>query len=229
MSGGWVGYALAFVVFVLAHALPARPPIRSRLTAVVGERLYLWIYSAVSLGLLYWLILAAANAPYVALWSPAPWQRWAVNLVMPVVILLVGASVGRPNPFSFGGSGAFDPERPGITALSRHPLLLAIALWAAAHLAANGNLAHALLFGVFAVLAVLGMPMLDRRRRRAWGKPRFDDLARNTSLWPAAAWLAGRARPGADILPLRRLALGLVGYLALLTSHAWLFGVSPLP
>lgn len=230
MTGGWGGFGLVFLIFVLAHAVPARPTVRAKLTAWLGERRYLWLYSAVSLGLLYWLLLAAGRAPYVQLWPPAPWQAWLVNLVMPVVVLLTAASVGRPNPFSIGGgSGSYDPEQPGITALSRHPLLFAIVLWALAHMAANGDLAHVLLFGLFALMGVLGMPMLDRRRRRAWGPDVFAERARSTSLWPGAAWLTGRAQLGADLLTMRRLVLAVVAYAALLWLHPLLLGISPLP
>ena len=232
MTASWAGFGLAFLIFALAHAVPARPTVRSRLTAWLGERRFLRLYSAVSLGLLYWLLLAAGDAPYVQLWPPEPWQAWLVNLVMPVVVLLAAVSVGRPNPFSFGGgggSGEYDPKRPGITALSRHPLLLAIVLWALAHTAANGDLAHVLLFGLFALMAVLGMPMLDRRRRLAWGADVFAERARNTSLWPGAAWLTGRAKLDASALPVQRLMVALVVYGVLLWLHPLLLGVSPVP
>jgi len=232
MSAGWSEYALAFALFISAHVLPARPAIRGRLVALLGgERRHLLTYSTASLALLYWLILAAGRAPLVMLWGLAPWQLWIPNLLMPVVVLVAVAGTAVANPFSLGGSGAlpFDPERPGITALSRHPLLLAIALWALGHLVPNGTLAHVLLFGSFAAFAILGMVMLDRRRRRQWGSERFAELARNTSLWPFEAWLRGRWRLRLDRLPRRRLAIAAALYLGLLGLHPLLFGVSPLP
>jgi uncharacterized membrane protein len=228
---GWSEYILVFLAFLGAHIIPARPGIRVRLTALAGERAYLWGYSIVSLGLLYWLIVAAGRSPFVPLWDYRPWQLWVPNLAMPVVVLLAVGGVGIANPFSFGGraDAAFDPARPGLTAVSRHPLLLAITLWAAAHLVPNGDLAHVLLFGLFALLGGLGMLMLDRRRKRQWGQARFQALARNTSLLPAAAWLDGRVRPGLDALPPRRLAIAALVYVVLLAAHPTLFGASPLP
>lgn len=230
--GGWGEYAAALAVFVLAHVLPTRPRIRNRLTARVGERGYLALYSLVSLGLLYWLILAAGRAPFVQLWPFAPWQLWLPNLVMPPVVLLATSGVGIANPFSFGGKSgpearaAFDPARPGITAVTRHPLLLAILLWTTAHLVPNGNLAHGLLFGLFALMAGLGMGVLDRRRRRQWGDERFRTLGRNTALLGLPH---GGLQAWADAFPPRRLAIATVVYLAILASHPLLFGVSPLP
>lgn len=231
MSGGWAEYTIALLVFLLAHMLPARPSIRARLTAMAGERVYLWIYSAISLGLFYWLIQAAGRASFVPLWDFRPWQLWVPNMVMPIVILLAVAGTGVANPFSFGGraKAAFDPARPGIAGLSRHPLLLAITLWATAHLVPNGDLAHVVLFGLFALMGVAGMMMLDRRRRRQWGPARFAEHARNTSLLPATAWLDGRARPGLDAVSPGRLVIAAALYLLLLGFHPPLFGVSPLP
>lgn len=62
------------------------------------------------------------------------------------------------------------PARPRITGLTRHPLLLAIGLWAAGHLVPNGDLAHVLLFGRFLAMSIAGMLVLDRRRRRQRGR-----------------------------------------------------------
>jgi uncharacterized membrane protein len=234
---GWAEYATALAAFVLAHVLPTRPRIRGRLTAIAGERGYLVLYSLVSLGLLYWLILAAARAPFVQLWPFAPWQLWVPNLVLPPVVLLVTCGVGIANPFSFGGKtgpealGAFDPERPGITAVTRHPLLLGILLWAIAHLVPNGNLAHGLLFGIFALMAVLGMWVLDRRRRRQWGPERFATLGRHTALLglPHGGLPHGSLRAWADAFPPRRIAIAVLVYLAIVALHPLLFGVSPSP
>lgn len=229
--GGWAEYAAAMVAFVVAHVVPTRPPTRRWLTGFAGERGYLALYSLVSLGLFYWLILAAGRAPFVPLWPFSPWQLWVPNLVMPPVVLLVVCGIGVTNPFSFGGrSGpealaAFDPERPGITAVTRHPLLLAILLWATAHLVPNGDLAHSLLFGFFALMAGLGMPMLDRRRRRQWGAAQFRTLGRNTALVGLPRGLQGWV----DACPPRRIAIAVLVYAALVALHPRLFGVSPLP
>ena len=226
--GGWGEFAAAFAVFMLSHTLPARPSLRRPLTRLLGERGYLLGYSLVSLGVLAWLVAAAARAPFVLLWPYAAWQAWVPNLVMPVVCLLAAYGVGAPNPLSFGGTArGFDPSRPGVAAVSRHPLLLAIALWAGAHVVANGDLAHLLLFGSFAAFAVLAMPALDRRKRRQLGEDEWRRLAAHTSAWPLAALSHGRARvtlPG-----MWRFAAGVLLWIAMLHLHEPVIGVSPFP
>jgi len=218
----WAEYALAFAAFFLTHSLPVRPPVRPWLVARLGHAGFGLGYSELSLGVLAWLIGAAGRAPYLPLWPWAAWQTHVVLAVMLPVCLILALAVARPNPFSFGGAGndRFDPARPGIVRLTRHPLLLALALWAGAHLLANGDLAHALLFGTFAGFALLGMRLIDRRKRRetgaAWARL---EAARCRGPLRPASW------PGVAL----RLGLGGVLYAALVWVHPWLFGVSPLP
>ena len=213
---GWLELALAMAAFVAAHAVPARPPVRQRLVDRFGRTAYLAAYIVLSLLLLWWVIMAAGRGPYVGLWEPAAWQVWLALAAMAVACLLLALAVGQPNPFSFGGSNpaAYDPARPGIIGLTRHPILLAAALWATAHLLANGDLAHLLVFGSFLLMALGGMPMLDRRNRRRTGSAW-------SGLLPRRAWSWS---PG-DML---RLAAGIVLFLALLHFHPALFGVDPL-
>ena len=99
---------------------------------------------------------------------------------------------------------------------------MALAVWALAHLLPNGDLAHVILFGVFAGFAFVGMPLITRRKKRELGQKWHD--------WGAAlkaATLAPRpvSWPGA----MARLAFGIGLYAALLAVHPWLFGVDPLP
>jgi uncharacterized membrane protein len=226
--GGWGELAAAFLAFLLSHLLPVRPAIRARLVGLAGERGYLAGYSAVSLAMLAWLVAAAGRAPFVPLWPYAPWQAWVPNLAMPLACLLIAFGIGAPNPLSFGGRAAgFDPERPGIAGFARHPLLVALALWAASHAVPNGNLAQAALFGAFAGFALLGMRVIDRRKRRQMGTE-WARLAARTSFWPGAALLSGRWRPAGGPDP-RRLAVAAALWLGLLALHPGLIGVSPLP
>lgn len=227
--GGWGEFAGAFGLFLLSHALPARPALRRRLAGALSERGYLVLYSLLSVAALAWLVVAAGRAPYLALWSAAPWQWWVPNLAMPLACLLVAFGTATPNPLSFGGRTAgFDPERPGVAGLARHPLLWAIALWAGMHAVPNGDLAHVLLFGGFAGFALLGMRAVDRRRRRQIGAEAWTRLARRTSFWPGAALVSGRWRPATLPSPGRLVAAALL-WLALLVLHGPIIGVTPLP
>lgn len=218
----WTEFALALAAFLVSHAVPVRPPVRPWLVARLGQGGYLWAYSLLSLLVLGWLILAAARAPYVELIPAWPLLRWVPAVAMAPACLLVVLGLSAVNPFSFGGfgHGRFDPQAPGVLAVTRHPLLLAMAIWAAAHLLANGTLAHGLLFGLFAGFAVMGMALIDRRKARQL--PDWRRLAQNT------ARLSVRAVPALRPRPLHWAAAVLL-YLTLLALHPQVIGASPLP
>lgn len=167
----WLGFAGVFALFFATHSIPVRPPVRAALVARLGSRGFVLCYSALSVAMLAILIMAAGRAPYVQLWPRAIWQNHVVIAGMVGVCVILAFSLGRPNPFSFGGMNnhRFDPANPGIVRWLRHPVLAALALWAALHLLPNGDLAHVLLFGVFAAFALLGQRLIDRRKKREMG------------------------------------------------------------
>lgn len=187
---GWREYALAWGVFLLSHALPVRPGVKRRLVARLGAGGFGLGYSAVSVLALGWLIVAAGRAPFVPVWDWAAWHRPVAQGAMLAACLLIALAVLAPNPLSFGGwrNDRFDPARPGVAGAVRHPFLAALVLWSAGHLPANGDLAQALMFAGFAGFAVLGMAMIDRRRRREMGPAEWALLAGGRAglppLWP---------------------------------------------
>ncbi|MBX9700005.1 MAG: NnrU family protein [Acetobacteraceae bacterium] len=211
--GGWGEYAAAWAVFLASHMLPARPALRGPIVAALGERAFLTAYSVLSVLILAWMIGAAGRAPFVPVWGWAWWQAWVVNAAMVAACLLAALGVGVPNPFSIAGAGndRYDPARPGVVALTRHPVLWALALWSGGHLAPNGDLAHLLLFGSFATLSLLGMRALDARRRASWGTARF-----------AALRPRGGYRPDTA-----RIFAGLALWALLAGGHTAVIGVPP--
>ena len=216
---GWGEYGAAFAVFLLSHAVPVRPPVKPWLVARLGPQGFTLAYSVLSLAVLVWLIGAAGRAPHVPLWGWAPWQAYVPLVAMLPVCLIIALAIRRPNPFSFGGAenGRFDPARAGIVGWMRHPLLVALAIWAGAHLVPNGDLAHVILFGVFAGFALLGQRLIDRRRQREMGG---QGAALRAGLRPGPVW---------ERSVIWRGAAGIALYLVALALHPVVIGVSPLP
>ncbi|MEO1191013.1 MAG: NnrU family protein [Pseudomonadota bacterium] len=221
----WLWFAAALVAFLLAHSLPLRPPVKAWFVAKLGRGGFQLLYSALSLLLLVWVIRAAGEAPYVELWPQAAWQRTLAFYGMLGVCLLLALAIARPNPFSFGGARneSFDPARPGIVRWTRHPLLLGLALWAGLHLLVNGDLARALLFGLFAGFSLLGMAVIDRRKRREMGDVEWSALRHAVKAAPHLA------PPLSRMGLFARLALGVAGFLLLTLLHPVVLGVSPMP
>ncbi len=220
----WIEFALAMLAFLASHRIPALAGLRGRVVARIGAWGYMVLFSAVSLLLLWWLVAAAGRAPFVPLWDQQPWHRWAVNLAMPLAILLAALGTGAANPFAFEGRAqGFDPARPGIAGITRQPLLWALALWSGAHLLVNGDLAHVLLFGPFLAMALAGMPLVERRRRRAMGPAEWARLTVHTALVPVTL---SRRWPSP---PWARLGLAVLVWAAVLHLHGPVIGVLPLP
>lgn len=216
----WAEFAAALGVFLLSHAVPVRPPVKPVMVSLLGQRGFTIAYSLLSLAVLAWLIVAAGRAPFVLLWNWEPWHNHLVLAVMAIVCLILALAIGRPNPFSFGGTNnaAFDPARPGIVGWMRHPLLVALALWAGLHAFANGMVSHVIMFSIFAGFALIGRRLIDRRRQHEMGAE-WHRLARATR------------RPGVGAVLFAqpvRLAAGGLFYAVLIAVHPLLFGVSPI-
>lgn len=224
------GFAVALTVFLLAHIVPVRAPVRRRLVEVVGERAYLAGYSGLSLVLLVWVIEAARRAPYVALWTPQAWHHAVPLAVMPIALMLLLAGFWQPNPLSVAlRRRPFDPDRPGIVGVTRHPILWGFALWGGSHVPPNGDVVSLILFGGTAAFAGVGMWVSDRRARRSLGDRAWSVLACRTSVVPFVAVVSRRTRlqPTAELLG--GCALGFAAFLVFVFwAHAWLFDRDPL-
>jgi uncharacterized membrane protein len=99
--------------------------------------------------LLVWGFGLARETP-VVLWSPpAGMRHLAALLTLFAFVLLAAAYVPRNH----------------LKARLHHPMVLAVKVWALAHLLSNGNLAHVVLFGSFLVWSVVCFSAARRRDR----------------------------------------------------------------
>lgn len=210
---------LAVAAFLASHLIPAVPALRGRLIGLLGWRGYLMAYSTLSLAILAWVGLAYVRAPYVEVWPYDPALRWVPVLVMPVASVLLVAGLVRPNPLSVSLWRARrhddEPGAPGLFGVIRHPVPWAFALWAAAHLAPNGDVASIILFGLLLALSVGGAHGLDAKRRRVLGAEAWRRLAQRRF------HLDGREGVG--------VAGGLALYAVLAGLHEPVIGISPWP
>lgn len=220
----WASFTIVFAVFFLTHSVPLRPAVRTPLTTLLGARGFGLGYSLLSIAMLTLLIWSAGQAPFVQLWPQYPWHRHAVHLGMLSVCLILAFAIGRPNPFSFGGAqnDRFDPAHPGIVRWMRHPVLVALALWAGLHLLPNGDLAHVVLFGVLGSFAIAGRALIDRRKRRSLGASRWATLDAARKAGPR--FHAPVSWTGFGL----RAVIGVATFAGLIWSHPHIIGVHAL-
>ncbi len=219
MLSGWGEFIAGFAVFFVSHAVPVRGAIKSRISTLISPRGFTIVYSTLSTAILAWLIVAAGRAPYIEIWAFAPWQKHVPLAGMAIATIVTALAIGRPNPLSFGGSNnsRFDPQNPGLVGWLRHPLLFVLLIWSLAHIVPNGDLAHIILFGVFAGFALLGHLLINRRQKRLLGTAEWSRL------------IATKRRLTLTKNGLARLTIGIALYLLLLILHTPIIGISPLP
>lgn len=144
---------LGLILFLGIHSVSiVASDWRDRMFARVGEGAWKGLYSVVSIVgfvLLVWGYGQARQTP-VVLYTPPAGLRWlTAALMLPVFPLLLAA---------------YFPGR--IKTAMKHPMLVAVKLWAFAHLLSNGMLADVLLFGGFLAWAVVDRISLKRRGQR---------------------------------------------------------------
>ena len=191
-----IGLIVGLILFLGIHlARVIAPEFRANTIATRGNGLWQGIYTAASLigfGLIVWYYNeAVASGPY--LYEPPVWMKH-VN-----ALLMLFASISM-------GIYAFPAGR--LKAALKHPMLLAVKIWALGHLLANGSLAAILLFGSFLVWAIVVRISLKKREQRGESKvPVAGDVK-----WDVLSILVG--------LALYALFVG--------GLHVWLFGVAPI-
>jgi uncharacterized membrane protein len=233
MEAGMTMLILAAGAWLFLHFGISGSRLRDVLTSRLGEGAYLGLYSLASAAGIAWLAIAyngaSAEGPEL-LWDLGPGVQHLGLIVVAFAFVIGLPGVMMPSPTGVGqGAVAGDPSSArGVLRITRHPFLWSVALWAAFHLAANGDAASAVFFGTWLILAVGGTFSIDAKRARALGSA-WDGFSRVTSNIPFAAILSGRQRlVVSELLTWRQgVALGLFAGAALV--HHWLFGVSPFP
>lgn len=136
------------------------------------------------------IIIGYRGAPFINVWYPPSFLTHVNNLLMVLAFWVYGSSAAK-------GAKAWPANK------TRHPQLLAVKIWAAAHLLVNGDLASIILFGGMLVWAV-GSVILINRAEPNWTPP------------PAA----GKATY------IRLIVITAVIFVIVVGIHTWL-GVSP--
>lgn len=217
--------AIAALAWVLLHVLVAGR-LRPLLVARLGLPSYRGLFSMLSVVLLGLLIWTYSKAPYVEIWPTTSALALVPLMLMPVAFLLLIGSLRSSNPTMAGPDMVLKGELPvrGFTRITRHPMLWAFALWAGAHMIANGDVAHWLFAGAILFTALNGMQSIDRKREAQFGE-QWQRFKKKTSIIPLAAVMQGRVRLRWQDLGILNIIISAVLYGVFLWGHEKLFGV----
>ncbi|SCX26797.1 putative membrane protein [Agrobacterium sp. DSM 25558] len=187
---------LSLLFFLGTHSLRiVAPDFRNRMIARMGEGPWKGVYSLVSVIAIAFVAYAFDQARQVTgiLYSPPIWtSHIALTLMLIAMICLVASLLPAGH----------------IATKTKHPLILAVKIWALAHLLANGETSSVLLFVSVLAWGVVMRISLKRRQRagevvtRPFVSARYDIVAvvLGIVLWAAFIW----------------------------KLHEWLIGVQPL-
>lgn len=211
-----VSIAGLWLLFAATHLGLSSSPLRGRLVAALGARGFRALYSAVAL-----VTFSALVARYFAhkqagvwLWAlpRTPLLIWIVQIGMGIAFVLLVSGFMRPSPA--GMVPVRDLEVRGIHRITRHPVLMAFALFGLFHLLPNGRSTDLAFFGGFVLFTPLGCWLQDRRKR---ADPRYAVFAARSPFFP----FAGReSLRGLRELPPLALGLGVGATVGVRYFHA---------
>jgi uncharacterized membrane protein len=180
---------LGLVLWFAAHMFKAyAPAAHAQAVTKLGEGPVKGGVSIALVASIVLMVIGAQSATPAVAYIPPVWGWHANNLLMLIAFVLLGAGHMKSN----------------IARVIRHPMLMAAAVWAVAHLLANGEWRDLVLFGGLGVWAVASMVLINRRDG-AWTRPPASPVKRD-----------GIA-----------VAAGTVAFLVVALLHWLVFGVYP--
>jgi len=178
-------------IFLGIHSLSMFPHTRRSLIAYLGAGPFKGVYSLIALGGLGMIMFGFSRyraAGMIPVWTPPEGLRHLTLGLMWLAFVAIACS---------------NPAPGRIRGWLRHPMLVAVKIWALAHLLANGDLGGMILFGSFLAWAVFDR--ISVKRRRDFGAQRIG------------------AFTGADATAL---AVGTIAYGTMIFLHPLLIGVA---
>jgi uncharacterized membrane protein len=159
---------------------------RAALIARIGEGPYKGLFALSLVGAITLMALGWRGTAPVAAFTPPAWGRGFAHTAMFVsLVLFMGSNVPT-----------------NIKRFIRHPQLTGVAVWALAHLLANGDLRAVVLFGGLGLWSIAEMVFINQRDG-AWEKPEPLPLV-------------------AEVKPL---VAGVIGYAILIFAHPYIAGM----
>jgi uncharacterized membrane protein len=138
------------VLFIAPHILVTDRSRRAALIARIGHGAYMALFSLVSIAGIAAIAYGFGlyrQTQWIEIWNPPAWTRHiAVALMWPASICVVAAYI-----------------RGDVQRVLKHPMLVGVKLWAAAHLISNGDLGSIILFGSILAWAVYDRISLKHR------------------------------------------------------------------
>jgi uncharacterized membrane protein len=212
-STAWI--ALLWVAFIATHLGLASVRVEPKLRARLGDAAFLALYSVVALAIFVPLMTIYFGNRHAGPWlwvvTVGPVLRALLYLGMTLGLVLAVGSLLRPSPASLVPNASVEVR--GVYRVTRHPLVLGLALIWALHLIPNASTADVAFFGGFLVFSLAGARHQDQRKLHT-GDAKIREFIAATSFLPF-----GRGFGGLADLPPLVIALGVVAALGIRWLH----------
>jgi uncharacterized membrane protein len=180
----FVEIVLLWLGFAGSHLVLSSLPVRRRLVARLGEQPFRGLYSLVAFAFFIPLVAIYFTHKHAGprLWTleHGPALIATVYTIMGFAFVLIVAGLVQPSPAAVvPGDGT---PRP-VHRITRHPVMMGLALIGLAHLLPNGSAADVAFFGGLALFPLLGSAHQDRRKL-ADGGERFRRFYEATPFLP---------------------------------------------
>lgn len=181
---------LGLALFLGAHLFTTQRSARAGLIAKLGENGYKGVYSIVAaLGFVLTIYGFGMyrESGMIVVWSPPAGLKHAALLLMVPVFVLLAV-----------------PRACWLRDKTKHPMMLAVKIWATAHLLSNGDLGGMILFAAFLAWGVIGRIAVKKRKAIEGAPPRDHSFGMSDGV----AILFGLALYGAFAFWLHPLLIG---------------------
>ncbi len=209
----WI--VLLWAAFIASHLGLASVRVEPKLRAKLGDAAFLGLYSVVALAIFVPLMSIYFGNRHAGPWlwvvTVGPVLRALLYLGMTLGLVLAVGSLLRPSPASLLPNAA--AEVRGVYRVTRHPLVLGLALIWALHLIPNASTADIAFFGGFLTFSLAGAWHQDARKLHA-GDAKLREFIAATSFLPFGRGIGGLA----DLPPLV-IALGVAAALGVRWLH----------
>ncbi|UTW00684.1 NnrU family protein [Marinomonas rhizomae] len=146
---------LGLVIFFCLHSVRlVAPQWREKIMTAHGAMRWKMRFGMITLLATAFIVMGYMQVRLepVWLWFPPVWTRHLAGLLVLVALFFVGSAL-VPNTSLKNKMG--------------YPMLIAVKLWAFAHLISNGTLADMIIFGSFLVWSIVSFAVYRRRDRKA--------------------------------------------------------------
>lgn len=141
---------LGLILWTVSHLFKrVAPGARAALGVGPGKMLV----TVLSLSAVVLMVIGYRRAEFDPVYTPLPGMGHLNNLLMLIAVFFLGV------PHSKGR----------VKSMLRHPMLIAVVIWAIAHLLVNGDMASIVLFGWLGLWAVVSMLLINSRE--GWTRP----------------------------------------------------------